>query len=134
MELRPLRHDVWIEADEVEKGREALRRAGESEEQVQGFSGAAIHDLLAAWAQFVATDWTRWDISEYLNDIRVRDRLDVIWSALGDQSRSRLTAVLGPLDRSFKARMHAVEAAEAKDPRFWVANTIWNTRSPESPE
>ncbi len=132
MEIQPPRFDFWIEAEEGERIREALQRTGVALDRATAFSGATIHKLLEEWEQFVTTDWTRWDVAEYSNDIHVRHTLEVVRTSLGDASRQRLDAVLAPLDQIFKRRMYPVESRGSARSRFWVANTIWDTPEADS--
>jgi hypothetical protein len=110
VEVQPPRFDVWIEGEEGQKIREALRQAGVAPDAAETFTGAAIHGLLEAWEQFVSTDWTRWDLAEYANDLSVRNTLEVLRASLGESSRRRLDTALVPLDQIFKGRMRPVES------------------------
>ncbi len=120
--------DVWIEAGEADAIKTAMRHAGHNL-CAESFSGAALGTMLEGWQQFVEEDWTRWDSAEYDNDISVREELEMVLQAVGPLSRARLLAALEPLDARFRSRMRPVGSDDpgAKDSRFWLSNTIWNT-------
>jgi hypothetical protein len=121
----PPEFDVWIEAEEGDLVRMALRRAGEVH-AAERFTSPDLHRLLAGWQTFVETDWTEFDEAEYAHDLVVRRHLEIILDAVGSASRERLGQALEPLDRKFKERMHPRPGAPVDEP-FWAAKTIWNT-------
>jgi hypothetical protein len=121
--------EVWIEPEECMLAQDALREAGQVQ-RAAAFSGAELHRLLQGWKTFVDTDWTRWDWSEYLHDIAVRDTLEIVLGALGEASRRRLFAALDPIDALFRSRMRLSKPTESARPAvpFWVSGSIWNTK------
>lgn len=87
-------------------------------------------ELLAAWAAFVheVEDGYDWDISEYRNEIRVRDELSVL--AVSDVltpfvEHADFLEELRQLDERFRAQAHHTY-------RFPSASTWWRQLVPKS--
>jgi hypothetical protein len=128
MDIRAPGFDVWINAQEVDVVRASLRAHG-WDQRAEAFSGARLHDLLEAWAHFVESEWETMDVdvSEYNDELHVRDVLEIVFTALGQESAARLGAVLAGLDACFLARMRPVGPRASVPSPFWHANTIYGT-------
>jgi hypothetical protein len=137
MEIRQPEFDVWIEPEDLGRIPRALAALGEPPESVEAFHGAALYRLYEAWRVFVTTDWTRWDVSEYLNDLRCRHLIQIAIDASTPATRERLADAAERLDAQFRSRMRPLltpyqpALAANRAPYFWENHTIHDTRPEE---
>jgi hypothetical protein len=65
----------------------------------------SLDGLITKWQEFVHAVELGYDytIYDYTNDLTVRDMLEEVTEAIHEPSRSRLTAIIAPLDERFLA-------------------------------
>lgn len=131
MKVSPLKFQFALTADDLHAIREAIRRWGEPSDRVEGFTGAELYRHFGRWEQFVSTDWSHWDISEYDHDIRCRYWIQVAIEHSCPVTRSVLESQVAPLDAQFQSCMRPAKhpdisegAPLSRQPYFWESHTI----------
>jgi hypothetical protein len=112
--------------------RTALQAWGKPANIVGEFDGARLHNYYEQWAQFVQTDWSHWDISEYDHDIGCRYWIQIAIEHATPQTRVVLEQTILPIDETFIAQMRPCEFRQysareplSNHPYFWEINTIY---------
>lgn len=131
MKFEKSQFQAWIELEELPRIRTAIRTWGKPSELVEQYGGARLHDHLAQWQDFVETDWTDWDRSEYSHDIGCRIWVQLVLEYTGSDTCERIRRAVEPLDALFKARMvpatnfcRAPTPILSSHPYFWETHTI----------
>lgn len=131
MQSVPKKFAISITVSDLEKIRSSLRRWGKPEEVVCKFSGSQLHTYYEMWSQFVDTDWSNWDISEYDHDIGCRYWIQIAIENSNLDTRKNLEKFVSLLDEQFKARMKPSQIAQPTSkepflgsPYFWETHTI----------
>ncbi len=131
MQIRKSEIEVWIEASDLERIRDALRRWGKPRDVIENYSGSLLHQHLGAWKAFVETDWSNWDISEYHHDIGCRSWIQLAIENSEHNTADRIHQAAKVLDKLFRAKMSpAVESCRnttpvlKSHPYFWETHTI----------
>ena len=122
--------DLSILPDDLERIRTAVT-IWKSPGAGQAFWGARVADYATSWAQFVDTDWSSWDPSEYNHDIGCRHWLQVVLEHCAAPTRARLESEIRSTDLVFHSRMRPIARAAtcqipvlAEYPYFWETHTI----------
>jgi hypothetical protein len=120
-----------ITLQDLESIRTALKMWGKSQDVIDEFNGARLHDHFRMWALFVDTDWKNWDVSEYTHDISCRYWIQLCIEHSTPSTRSALEHAVQPLDEHFKAQMRPCNVKRftafgpfTGHPYFWEQNTI----------
>lgn len=123
--------DVWIEVSDLERIRDAVRRWGKPTDVVEAYSGSMLHDQLGAWRQFVETDWSHWDISEYGHDNGCRVWIQLAIESSSPETSERIRRAAHPSDEAFRAKMvpavpwcRRTTPVLKSHPYFWETHTI----------
>jgi hypothetical protein len=131
VQISPVKYKFALNAEDMHSIREALRRWGKSEESVDGFNGSTLYRYFERWHQFVETDWTTWDQSEYNQDLDCRFWIQVAIEHSCPATRNDLELEVDFIDARFKACMkHAIEPSIlvgtplSQHPYFWESYTI----------
>ncbi len=95
--------DLSILPDDLERIRTAVT-IWKSPGAGQAFWGARVADYATSWAQFVDTDWSSWDPSEYNHDIGCRHWLQVVLEHCAAPTRARLESEIRSTDLVFHSR------------------------------
>jgi hypothetical protein len=131
MEISPLKFQFALTADDLRVIRDAIRRWGKSSDCVEGFTGAELYRHFERWEQFVSTDWSHWDISEYDHDIGYRYWIQVAIEHSCPATRVVLEQQVATIDVQFQSHMKAAKrprvlecAPLSRHPYFWESHTI----------
>jgi hypothetical protein len=130
MKVREPDFDVEITLSDLESIREAIRKWGKPPSVADEYAGARLYDEFCAWAQFVDTDWTDWDQSEYNHDIGCRYWIQLAIENSSSTTAARLQTAVAPIDARFKTRMRPTWRAFERTPvlhdhpYFWETHTL----------
>lgn len=132
MEIKPLKYQFSLAESDRESIRQAIHDWGKPGELADGFNGGKLYEYFERWENFVSTDWTNWDSSEYNHDIGCRVWIQVAIEHASPETRSDLERAVKPLDDRFKAHMAPATsrgmqrsaAPLSAGPYFWDTHTI----------
>ena len=122
--------DYSILPEDLDRIRGALT-AWKGADLAQAFWGDRVADYAEAWSQFVETDWSEWDPSEYDHDLGCRYWLQVFIEHSAPSTRSRLERAIQSTDAAFQTRMRPAARVPAsrvpvlhEHPYFWETHTL----------
>jgi hypothetical protein len=131
MEISLLKFQFALTSDDLYAIRDAIRHWGKPSDYVDGFTGAELYRHFERWKQFVSTDWSRWDISEYDHDIGCRYWIQVAIEHSSPATRSVLERQVASLDAQFQTQMRPAKRPGILDcaplgerPYFWETHTL----------
>ncbi len=140
VQVREPEFDVSITLTDLAAIRVAIQRWGEHPTLVDAYVGATLHDHFSQWAQFVDTDWSNWDPSEYNHEIGCRVWIQLSIEHASAETAARLRAAVTPIDERFKSRMRPAQRTIKptpvlrEHPYFWETHTLHPDLVVDSPE
>ena len=131
MEISPLKFKFELTSEDLRSIRDAIRLWGKPTDCVERFTGAELYKHFERWQQFVDTNWSDWDLSEYGHDIGCRYWIQVAIEHSSPATRSVLERQVTPIDAQFRANMKPAKRPRIElagplsgRPYFWETNTL----------
>ena len=131
METSTPRFEFELTPADIESVRRGLRELGAANADMYDGSRLRLH--LESWATFVDTDWTRWDVAEYANDIQCRYWLEAVLEYSISSVHVTLESYVYAIDGLFRTKArpcryqrmnYAAPRAKTESPLFWESTSI----------
>jgi hypothetical protein len=131
MNIGPLKFHFALTPSDLHAIREAMSLWGKPTQSSDGFTGAELYRHFERWEQFVDTDWSDWEWSEYSHDIGCRFWIQIAIEHVCPATRIVLEQQIAPLDAIFQSRMRPSKRPDilgcnllSQHPYFWESHTL----------